>query len=70
MDPSFSQSCKQLEAVAGQKAGLQTVQGGGCSTLFGTMTQTGLAEPGPDHSPSAFGISPTMEWQGEYQLIG
>lgn len=42
MDPSLSQSCKQLEAVKGQWAGLQAVQGGGCSTLFGTMAQTGF----------------------------
>lgn len=44
MDPSFSQLHKQLEAVTGQKAGLHVVQGGGCSTLFSTMTQTGLAQ--------------------------
>lgn len=25
---------------------------------FGTMTQIGLAQPGPDHSPSAFELAP------------
>lgn len=25
---------------------------------------------GPDHSPSAFGISPGMEWRGDSRLIG
>ncbi len=36
-----------LLALAGQKAVLQVAQGGGCSTLFGTMTQTGFGKTWP-----------------------
>ena len=58
MDPSQCSQYQQLEAVEGQRSGYRLDK----RVFLARWHRRALAEPGPGHSPSAFGISPEMEW--------
>lgn len=62
-----SQSWRQLEAVTGQRVGLQVVQGGGCSTVVARWHRRASTQF-TVHRHSW--LAATMEWQGDSRLIG